>query len=59
MIEDQLAGSELAAGRLVEVAPGKYIDVPLYWQHWKLESGVLDALTDAVLRAAREGLRTS
>jgi LysR family transcriptional regulator (chromosome initiation inhibitor) len=33
--------------------------VPLYWQHWKLESGVLDALTDAVLRAAREGLRTS
>jgi len=59
MIEDQLSGSELAAGRLVEVAPGKYIDVPLYWQHWKLESGILDALTDAVLRAAREGLRTS
>ena len=59
MIEDQLSGSELAAGRLVEVAPGKYIDVPLYWQHWKLESGILDALTDAVLRAAQEGLRTS
>ncbi|MER7246849.1 LysR family transcriptional regulator ArgP [Kribbella sp. NPDC000426] len=59
MIEDQLAGSELAAGRLVEVAPGKYIDVPLYWQHWKLESGILDALTDAVLRAAQEGLRTT
>jgi LysR family transcriptional regulator (chromosome initiation inhibitor) len=58
MIEDQLAGPELAAGRLVHVAPGKYIDVPLYWQHWKLESGVLDALTAAVLRAAREGLRT-
>jgi LysR family transcriptional regulator (chromosome initiation inhibitor) len=57
MIEDQLAGSELAAGRLVEVAPGKYIDVPLYWQHWKLESDVLDALTAAVLRAAEAGLR--
>ena len=59
MIEDEVAEPELAAGRLVEVAPGKYIDVPLYWQHWKLESGILDALTDAVLRAAREGLRTS
>lgn len=57
MIEDQLADSELAAGRLVEVAPGKYVDVPLYWQHWKLESEVLDALTAAVLRAAGEGLR--
>ncbi|WP_327638706.1 LysR family transcriptional regulator ArgP [Kribbella sp. NBC_00482] len=58
MIEDQVAGPELAAGRLMEVAPGKYIDVPLYWQHWKLESDILDALTAAVLRAADAGLRT-
>ena len=58
MIEDQVAGPELAAGRLVEVAPGKYIDVPLYWQHWKLDSDILDALTAAVLRAADAGLRT-
>ncbi len=53
MIEDEVAEPELAAGRLVEVAPGKYVDVPLYWQHWKLESGILDALTAAVLRARR------
>ncbi|MGZ0150023.1 LysR family transcriptional regulator ArgP [Kribbella sp. WER1] len=59
MIEDQLAGPELAAGRMVNVAPGKHIDVPLYWQHWKLESGILDALTAAVRRAAEAGLRTS
>jgi LysR family transcriptional regulator (chromosome initiation inhibitor) len=59
MIEDQVAGPELAAGRLVEVAPGKHVDVPLYWQHWKLESDVLDALTAAVLRAAEAGLRVS
>ena len=59
MIEDEVAQPELAAGRLVEVAPGKYIDVPLYWQHWKLESTILDALTAAVLRAATTGLRTS
>ena len=47
MIEDEVAEPELAAGRLVDVAPGKYIDVPLYWQHWKLESAILDALTVA------------
>jgi LysR family transcriptional regulator, chromosome initiation inhibitor len=58
MIEDEIAEPELAAGRLVDVAPGKYIDVPLYWQHWKLESPILDALTAAVLRAAAAGLRT-
>lgn len=59
MIEDEVAQPDLAAGRLVEVAPGKYIDVPLYWQHWKLQSAVLDALTEAVLRAASKGLRKS
>ena len=58
MIEDQVAGPELAAGRLVEVAPGKYVDVPLYWQHWNLDSAVLEALTAAVLRAAASGLRS-
>jgi LysR family transcriptional regulator (chromosome initiation inhibitor) len=57
MIEDDVARPELAAGRLVDVAPGKYIDVPLYWQHWKLQSTILDALTEAVLRAASKGLR--
>jgi LysR family transcriptional regulator (chromosome initiation inhibitor) len=57
MIEDEVAQPEVAAGRLVDVAPGKYIDVPLYWQHWKLQSTILDALTTAVRRAASKGLR--
>jgi LysR family transcriptional regulator (chromosome initiation inhibitor) len=59
MIEEEVAEPDLATGRLVHVAPGKYIDVPLYWQHWKLRSTVLDELTAAVLRAAAAGLRTS
>ncbi len=59
MIEEEFVEEDLAAGRLVEVAPGKYVDVPLYWQHWKLDSIVLDALTTAVLHAAEVGLRTS
>ncbi len=58
MIEEEVVEADLAAGRLVEVAPGKYVDVPLYWQHWKLDSAVLEALTTAVLRAAASGLRS-
>ena len=58
MIEEEMVEEELADGRLVEVAKGKYVDVPLYWQHWKLDSAVLDALTAAVLQAAEKGLRT-
>ncbi len=57
MIEDQIADPAIAAGQLVNIAPGKYLDVPLYWQHWKLESEVLAALTAAVLRAAAASLR--
>lgn len=59
MIEEEMVEDELADGRLVEVAEGKYVDVPLYWQHWKLDSAVLDALTAAVLQAAATGLRSS
>jgi LysR family transcriptional regulator (chromosome initiation inhibitor) len=58
MLEEELAEPDLAKGRLVEVAKGKYVDVPLYWQHWKLDSAVLNALTEAVLQAAADGLRS-
>ncbi|MUM19455.1 LysR family transcriptional regulator ArgP [Mycobacterium sp. CBMA271] len=37
---------------LVDVAPGRYLDVPLYWQHWKFESATLNAITSAVRDAA-------
>ena len=57
MMPEQLAAPDLAAGRLVELAPGRSLDVPLYWQHWRLDSTVLAALTEAVRAAAREALR--
>lgn len=37
---------------LVEIAPGHPIDVPLYWQHWKLGSPALAAVGDAVAETA-------
>lgn len=54
--EPQLA-PELAAGRLVALAPRRHADVELYWQRWRLDSPLLDRLGDVVRAAARAGLR--
>jgi LysR family transcriptional regulator (chromosome initiation inhibitor) len=57
LLPEQLATPGLLAGDLVELSPELPLDVPLYWQHWKLHSPDLDALTDAVLDTARAALR--
>lgn len=36
---------------LIELQPGGSIDVPLYWQQWRLESPVLTALAEALTDA--------
>ncbi|ASO21325.1 LysR family transcriptional regulator ArgP [Actinoalloteichus hoggarensis] len=41
---------------LVELAPEHPVDVALYWQHWRLDSPPLTAVTEAVLRAAARTL---
>jgi LysR family transcriptional regulator (chromosome initiation inhibitor) len=40
------------AGDLVEIAPGRPVDVPLHWQQWKLGSPHLTAVGDAVTETA-------
>jgi len=57
LIPEQLATPWLVSGEIVEVSPDRPLDVPLYWQHWKLQSPDLDALTGAVLATARTELR--
>ena len=46
----------LAAGDLVEIAPGRDLRVPLHWQSWRLDAPVLRDLGDAVRAAARAAL---
>jgi LysR family transcriptional regulator (chromosome initiation inhibitor) len=46
----------IAAGRLVRLA-GPQIDVPLFWQRWKLSSALLERIEEAVIKAARRSLR--
>ncbi|MDR7279189.1 LysR family transcriptional regulator ArgP [Catenuloplanes atrovinosus] len=57
LLQERSAAEDVAAGRLIDLAPGRYVDVPLYWQCWRLESAVLDALTTAVHDAAATALR--
>jgi LysR family transcriptional regulator, chromosome initiation inhibitor len=52
-----LVPEQVPAGDLVELAPGRHLDVPLHWQHWRLESPLLRGLTGAVTRAAAQALR--
>ncbi len=48
---------EIESGRLVDLFPGQYVDVPLYWHHWSQESAQAARLTTAVMEAARLHLR--
>ncbi|TDC01681.1 LysR family transcriptional regulator ArgP [Micromonospora fluostatini] len=57
LVPEQLARADVAAGRCVDLAPDRFVDVPLYWQHWRLDSPILAALTEAVRAAAADALR--
>ncbi|GIM91223.1 LysR family transcriptional regulator ArgP [Paractinoplanes toevensis] len=56
MVPEPIARKDIAQGHYVEIFPGKYLDVPLYWQYWKIDSTVLNDLTAAVRAAATEHL---
>ncbi|MCP2322106.1 LysR family transcriptional regulator (chromosome initiation inhibitor) [Hamadaea flava] len=56
LMPEPLATAEITAGRVLRL-PGRPVNVPLYWQHWKLESAALTTLTTAVRDAAATALR--
>jgi LysR family transcriptional regulator, chromosome initiation inhibitor len=51
MFPDSLAASHLADGSFVRVSD-VHLDVPLFWQCWKLNSPLVQTVTDAVESAA-------
>jgi LysR family transcriptional regulator (chromosome initiation inhibitor) len=46
----------LRSGGLVLLLPHRTLDVPLYWQQWKLDSPALSTLARVVAAAAAEAL---
>jgi LysR family transcriptional regulator (chromosome initiation inhibitor) len=51
MFPERLAGPPLTDGSFVRVGDA-HLDVPLYWQCWRLNSPMVKAVTEAVQRAA-------
>ena len=56
MLPTAQAGPGLRSGALVLLDPDRAVDVPLYWQQWKLDSPALAATATAVTEAAAEAL---
>src|SRR6266508_2031611 len=54
MVPEEIALSDPG---LVELEPGRHVDVPLFWQHWRLDSPALAGLTASVRAAAAAALR--
>ncbi|MEU9252069.1 LysR family transcriptional regulator ArgP [Streptomyces sp. NPDC048270] len=57
MVPEQQAGPLVRTGELVLLAPRRPMDVPLYWQQWKLDSPALSLVARLVADAAGEALR--
>jgi LysR family transcriptional regulator (chromosome initiation inhibitor) len=51
MYPEQAAAAALADGSFVRISDA-HLDVPLYWQCWKLDSPMVDAVTAAMMNAA-------
>ena len=56
MYPEHLAASALADGSFVRISRA-HLDVPLFWQCWKLDSATVTAITAAVRAAAAPALR--
>lgn len=56
MTPDPMVAACMQAGTLVELQPGKPVDVPLYWQYWRLNVQALAHMTAAVRASAHSAL---
>jgi LysR family transcriptional regulator, chromosome initiation inhibitor len=52
MVPPQQSADFEERGELVEFDPPMHVDVPLYWQQWKLHSPMLDKLADTMIAEA-------
>lgn len=48
LLPDAQAIGPVRAGELVDLAPGRHLDVPLHWQQWRLRSRLVDEVAAEV-----------
>ena len=56
MLPEVYFSSPLKKLKVQDISPGNFIDVSLYWHHWKRETASAERLTRAVMQAARAAL---
>lgn len=56
MLPSDHAHTAATAGELVDLAPGRHLDVPLHWQQWKLRSTLIDSVATEVQAEAKHAL---
>ncbi len=55
LVPEYQSTAAIQEGRLARLA-GPPVDIPLFWQRWKLHSPLLEQIEDAVITAARHAL---
>lgn len=56
LVPEYQSEGAIDAGHLVRL-DGPPVDIPLFWQRWKLRSPLLEQIEEAVISAARQALR--
>jgi LysR family transcriptional regulator (chromosome initiation inhibitor) len=56
MLPIQQCERQLGDGTLVDLTPGKWLDVPLVWHMWDIQTPFTRALSDNVISTARKWL---
>jgi len=57
MMPEQITAQALRAGDLVQISAQHWLDIPLYWHRWRIESVSIDLISKFVLEAASLTLR--
>lgn len=56
LVPDLQVREQLQEGRLLELVPGRCIDVPLYWHHWRNGGQLLTRLTEHLTQTCGQWL---
>jgi LysR family transcriptional regulator (chromosome initiation inhibitor) len=56
LMPQRLAAPLLATDRLLDLAPGVTLDVPLHWHAWSLDTPFTKLLSEQIVRSARAWL---
>jgi len=56
LLPQRLAAPYLATDRLLDLAPGRTVDVPLHWHAWSLDTPFTKLLSEQIVRSARAWL---